>query len=65
MFFFFLIYSYYIFYIISVEGDMFFFFFPFWIMNSTGAIVIESCYEFSKLVEVFALLSSAGPLIIY
>lgn len=44
---------------------MFFFFFPFWIMNSTGAIVIESWYEFSEPVEVFALLSSAGPLIIY
>ena len=43
---------------------MFFFFFPFWIMNSTGAIVIESWYEFSEPVEVFAL-SSAGPLIIY
>ena len=34
-------------------------------MNSTGAIVIESWYEFSEPVEAFALLSSAGPLIIY
>lgn len=41
---------------ISVEGDMSLFFFTFRVMNSSGVIVIESCYEFSELVEVFCFI---------